>query len=125
MMLVLENEKEISDTMDYAIASAHKTAAIAYLESIRKALKDYNLSRHIITISAGMGACNLLVDGLYFETYRLKDSRLNILHEIEEFLDWDWCAYLNGAIINQPSAEMLAWWNTKKQNGELFNLYGE
>lgn len=94
--------KRIQESLSDDIAAAEKKAAFRFLEYFRKLVKQYNYSRHKITLLCGMGACCVLVDGELLESrsHWKTNAALKLLWDIEEFLDWDWGAWLDGQSLN-------------------------
>jgi hypothetical protein len=92
----------LDDAMQAAIEGVRRQHAQTFLRELRTLLAPYNTSRHAITIDAAMGSCCLKIDARLFSEHDSGPARgvYLLLAEITQFLNWDWCAYLDGARLN-------------------------
>lgn len=96
--------KKLDNVAEIKIETVWKTMSRLYLKELRKLLADFNLKRHDIRISAGMGATHLCIHNINNgDITNVCDLRshgfvIDQLQEIDQLLEgsWNWSAYLNG-----------------------------
>ncbi len=113
--------KDIDARYDGAVDDVRKRQAFTYLHTFRHILKDLNLARHEIRISAGMGSACLWIQelnreepaDLWIEQLPNKISNYdrrrhasllqpaNKITMVEEALNYDWAYHLDNQILNR------------------------
>lgn len=91
--------KKLGDGMEDSIELVRARFAKKFLKYFRKLVKRHNYSRHVITISAAMGLPTVAVDGVWVDNKPHRGAYL-LLQEVDQALDWDWAAYLDGERLN-------------------------
>lgn len=99
----LQVERRLAD----AIEKAERKAAYQFLRLYRRELAKFNTKNHVITITAAMGSVTVDVNGEAFRWGQLTQDRapsshplLQLLHDIDESLDYDWAWHLDGERLN-------------------------
>lgn len=90
-----------------ALASLRQAYAERFLEAFRAMLSGFNLTRHNVRISSGMGSACLTVNGrVWPEDGRLDhrtDAVLCELRVISANLSHEWADYINGESLTHYS----------------------
>jgi len=97
----------ISDLMDEALEAVREGYSRQFLEFMRQRLEGFNLSRHIVVISASMGSSGLVVFnkrtmvGTRVYALRGRGAVIDRLQEIDQFLEgsWEWSGHLDKQLL--------------------------
>lgn len=84
------------------IERVYKRHSVYVLYELRRAVSKYNTSRHKITLLCAMGSCSIMVDDRHLHDWptHVPSKILALLQEIEDNLDWNVGAYLDGKQLN-------------------------
>lgn len=104
-------QSRYEDTFAEAVSKVQRDYARQFLTQFRIMLRGFNLSRHDVTISSGMGSACLCINGETFDTWRVNGWGWNAakgrfpvidaLYIIEESLAYEWADWLNDESLTQ------------------------
>lgn len=113
-MEMKDEGRRLNDEMEAEVERVRRRYSKRFLGFVRKQLDGFNLKRHIVVISAGMGSsCLYIFDKKTFERRLVCDLRnpsnctpgnvVDVLQEIDQYLEgqWDWASYLDKQIITR------------------------
>ena len=91
--------QKLEEQQEDAIERVLERSAKRFLKYFRKLVTSHNYSRHVITISAGMGMCTVQVDGDWVDNKPNRGAYL-LLQEIDQAMNYDYAHYLDGERLN-------------------------
>lgn len=101
--------KRADSEVEATIEGVYMRQAERMLSLFRDLVAEHDTSRHEIKLLAGMGVAGVWVDGVtwceFGRTMPLYSWRpsmpvVAVISWIDDNLDWNWAAYLDGAVLN-------------------------
>jgi hypothetical protein len=90
---------KLEHKLDEAVERLHELHSKRFLKYYRKLIAGYKTHNHVIEISANMGDSTIKVNGNLLQDYYSR-GMFTLLYEIEQTMNWEWSAYLDGEKLN-------------------------
>lgn len=91
--------RKLEADLEAALEKVFKRHAQKFLKQFRKLVAAYKTHNHKIEIVASMGYCIVTVNGALLQDKPQRGMYV-LLAEIEQAMNWEWGAYLDGERLN-------------------------